>query len=196
MAIYKMEWKKRYMDSGWVGEIQGFKANGDFSIPKGSYLVPIEGKTQACKNRLATFELLEGKVYMIDKTGKKNYCFAVVLNEKIHIISGDEVEELLIQKGHQPPNTYKKKSTTPNRSQQTFSNKIKAKLSDEVDFIIRSLEEAFTAYREKKAIEVLETMSAAVMKYAQLKGYTNECVRIYQAFSQGKSSEEIRTSLY
>ena len=196
MANYKMEWNKRWMDSGWVGAIQGFKPNGDFNIPKSNYVVPIEGKSQACKKGLATFELNEGNVYMIDETGNKDYRFAIVDDGKINMISGNDAEQLLIVRGHQPPNTYKKKRTTSNRSQQAFSNKIKAKVSDEVDFMIRSLEEAFTAYREKKANEVFDTMSAAVMKYAQLKGYTNECVRIYQAFSQGKSSEEIRTILH
>lgn len=190
MVIFEMKWNERFVDSGWVAEIQGFETTRKF---KSEFLLPLGGKYKACKKRLAIFHLEEGKVYMIENTGDDAYFYAKVINGNVMTISKDGVNEHLIQTGHKSLNAEMNfKTNTTNNKHTSNNTNNDSKLCKEINFILSTLEEAFTTLRVKNEQGLFKTMVSAASKYAEIHGFTKECLHIYKALSRGESTYDIK----
>ena len=193
-----MNWNELWLESGWVAVVKGIKSDGSFKISKSSYLIPLEGKDQACKNRLATYELTEGNVYMIDSTGNKEYRYAVVSNDEVKFISRPEAVEQLIELGYAQPHqkSYRRtKIQKGNHSNIEKNNNSKQNTShsSNLEFHIEKLEFAFQVRNEKQDKSAFDGMIFFSWEFAKRDGITeNQWQKIFYALEEGRDAKDIK----
>lgn len=168
MATYKMKFKKMYTESGWVGEVIGNQSPTKFML---NYLIPQEGKLNACKKGYGTYVLEEGKRYMLQITGEESFKYAKVENGQLIFIPRAEVKQHI--------------QNMENRSRTKYTPSInKSNVSIEVTFAQSQLEAAFKALREQRDQKLFKEMVSFVTKYAEQHGITKNCLEIYKSLSQ------------
>jgi hypothetical protein len=155
-----MKWKSKYMESGWVAEILGFKTKYNFRV---EYLEPVGGKKEACKDKLATYELDEGKMYIIQKTDDETNYYVKIEDGEIIYISRDEVSKTLKKYIHKSSaqsetNGYKKKFMN--------SDKSRDNLNKNLEFIIDNIEQA-KKFREADEEDVFKGMIIFAWNFAR-----------------------------
>lgn len=180
MATYKMKYGPYRKKNGYIGEVIGFHEKyifqNDFKKP-----VLIE-------KGIATFELKEGKRYIIKNTGEKQHTYHKIEYGKIVPISEEEVRKYLIGTGHTP---IKSKTSFAKPIQETFKNEYVFSVSKEIEYIISNLDEAFKC-KEVGDIEIYYGITAAVWNFAITFDFQKDFISICTAFKDGLTSEDIK----
>ncbi|RPF54415.1 hypothetical protein [Aquisalibacillus elongatus] len=197
MAIYKMKWKERFKESGFVKKFKGFNFKNDKGIYTG-YLEPSEGKFTACRNGLAIFDLEPGCWYIIQNTDSfRPKYYYVTPDDKIIEKQFHDIKKYFSDNNNEHFSSNRSGSIEYKFTKGLYQNHSKQNntetLSKETIFLIDNCEIAF-CYLEKNK-EIAAGMLITVYNFAELNMLCDKFKQIKNLFKQGKSKNEVKEIL-
>ncbi|MET3682935.1 hypothetical protein ABID56_001025 [Alkalibacillus flavidus] len=188
MVTYKMKWKERYKDSGFVKELTDYNTESGKGVYS-SYMEPSEGQKKAGSKGEATFKLEREKWYVIQDTDEEKIkYYYITSNDKPKSVTFPDAKKHFINKNKRQT----QKEQTDNVLSMTNDNSSykKNEIDSDIEFMIDQFQ--FILENRNTDQNFIRGVLYTIQHFADTKNMQNEFETIKNLFEEEKSANDIK----